>query len=66
MRVKTGTLTTEMVEEFGQVEVIGSYLFTDYILPFHLIAILLSVGVIGILWLAQQQKQKKAEVTSND
>jgi len=63
---KTGTLTTEMVEEFGQVQVIGSYLFTDYILPFHLIAILLSVGVIGILWLAHQQKRKKAEVTSND
>ncbi len=63
---KMGTLTTEAVEEFGQAEVIGSYLFTDFILSFHLVAVLLSVGVIGILWLAQQQKSKKAEGAIND
>ena len=63
---KTGELTQEMVQEFGQVEVIGSFLFTDYILPFHLIAILLTVGVIGILWLAHQQKQKKVGGAAND
>ena len=56
---KTGALTPALVEEFGQVQVIGSYLFTDYILSFHLIAILLSVGIIGVLWLAQQYKKDK-------
>jgi NADH-quinone oxidoreductase subunit J len=63
---KTGTLTPEAVEEFGQIQVIGSFLFTDYILPFHLIAVLLSVGVVGILWLAQQQKRKKIEEAAHD
>jgi len=63
---KTGELTQELVQEFGQVEVIGSFLFTDYILPFHLIAILLTVGVIGILWLAHHQKRSKVEGTAND
>ncbi len=55
---KTGDLTPELVAEFGQVEVIGSYLFTDYVLSFHLVAVLLSVGVIGVLWLAQQYKKQ--------
>lgn len=55
---KTGELTTELVAEFGQGEVIGSYLFTDYVLSFHLVAVLLSVGVIGVLWLAQQYKKQ--------
>lgn len=54
---KTGNLTPELVAQYGQAQVIGSYLFTDYILTFHLVAILLSVGVIGILWLAQQYKR---------
>ncbi len=58
---KTGTLTQEAVQQFGQVQVIGSFLFTDYILPFHLIAVLLSVGVIGILWLAQQYKRSNLQ-----
>jgi NADH-quinone oxidoreductase subunit J len=63
---KTGTLTEQAVQEFGQVQVIGSFLFTDYILPFHLVAVLLSVGVVGILWLGQQQKRKKVEGSVND
>ncbi|MDX1522252.1 MAG: NADH-quinone oxidoreductase subunit J [Anaerolineae bacterium] len=57
---KTGTLTQEAVQQFGQAEMIGMFLFTDFILPFHLVAVLLSVGVVGILWLAQQVKKKTA------
>jgi len=56
---KMGGLTPEVVQEFGQAQIIGSYLFTDYVLSFHLVAVLLSVGVIGVLWLAQQYKKDK-------
>lgn len=52
-----GDFTPEAVQAFGQVELIGSVLFTDYVLAFQLIAVLLSVGVIGVVWLARQQKK---------
>ena len=63
---KTGTLTQQAVEEFGQAQVLGSFLFTDFVLPFHLIAVLLSVGVVGILWLAQQYKRQNARQGSGE
>ena len=63
---KTGVFTQTQVEQFGQVQALGASLFTEYVLPFHLIAVLLSVGVVGILWLAQQQRRKKVEETAND
>ena len=53
-----GNFTPEAIAEFGQVEMIGAILFTNYVLAFQLIAVLLSVGVIGIVWLARQQKKK--------
>ena len=52
-----GNFTPEAVQEFGQVQMIGSVLFTDYVLPFQLVAVLLSVGIVGVVWLAQQQKK---------
>lgn len=52
-----GDFTPEAVEQFGQVELIGSVLFTDYVLAFQLVAVLLSVGVIGVVWLARSQKK---------
>ena len=63
---KTGTFTQAQVEQFGQVQALGAVLFTDYVLPFQLIAVLLSVGVVGILWLAQQQRRKKVEGSAHD
>jgi NADH-quinone oxidoreductase subunit J len=54
-----GDFTPEAVQEFGQVQMIGSVLFTDYVLAFQLVAVLLSVGIIGVVWLAQQQKRSK-------
>jgi NADH-quinone oxidoreductase subunit J len=50
-----GDFTPEAVAEFGQVQLIGSVLFTDYVLAFQLVGVLLSVGIIGIVWLARQQ-----------
>ncbi len=54
-----GQFTQEAVQQYGQVELIGAVLFTQYVLPFHLIAVLLTVGVVGVVWLAQQQKKSK-------
>lgn len=48
-----GDFTSEAVQQYGQVQLIGSALFTDYVLPFQLVGVLLSVGVIGVVWLAQ-------------
>ena len=52
-------LSQAAVAEFGQTQVIAAALFTKYILPFQLIAVLLTVGVIGVVWLAQHQLRQK-------
>lgn len=55
----TSDATPELVQEFGQTEVIAASLFTDYLLSFQLVAVLLSVGVIGVVWLAQHQQRQR-------
>jgi NADH-quinone oxidoreductase subunit J len=51
-------LNPEAVANFGQTQVIGAALFTKYLLPFQLVAVLLSAGVVGVLWLAQYQQRQ--------
>ena len=61
----SGQMTSEAVFEFGQTQMIAAVLFTEYTLPFQLVAVILSVGVIGVVWLAQhQQRQKFREVVA--
>jgi len=54
-----GDFTPEAVQQAGQVELVGSVLFTDYVLSFQLVGVLLSVGVIGVVWLAQHVEKSK-------
>jgi NADH-quinone oxidoreductase subunit J len=54
-----GQVTNEVVADMGQTRVIARALFTDYVLPFQLVAVLLTVGVIGVVWLAQHQQRQK-------
>lgn len=62
-----GNFTVEAVQQYGQAQMIGSVLFTDYVLPFQLVGVLLSVGVIGVVWLAQHYRRKtKAGGQLND
>ncbi len=61
-----GNFTQSAVQEYGQVQLIGSVLFTDYVLAFQLVAVLLSVGIIGVVWLAQQQRKSKMQGEGND
>lgn len=62
---ETSNFSPQLNEEFGQTEAIAGVLFTQYTLPFQLVAVLLSVGVIGVVWLAQhQQRQNFREVVA--
>jgi NADH-quinone oxidoreductase subunit J len=59
----TETLPTvsENMAQIGTVEAIGDVLYTDYLLPFEITAILLTAAVVGALVVAQQKI-----VTNND
>lgn len=61
-----GDFTAEAAQQFGQVQLIGSKLFTDYVLSFQLVGVLLSVGVIGVVWLAQQFQKSRLGGKLND
>ncbi|MFN8453571.1 MAG: NADH-quinone oxidoreductase subunit J [Anaerolineae bacterium] len=61
-----GNFTAEAVQQFGQVQLIGAVLFTDYVLPFQMVGVLLSVGVIGVVWLAQHYKRSRLGGRLND
>jgi len=49
--------------EVGTVEAVGSVLFTDYLLPFEMTAILLTAAVVGALLIAQHNVKP---ATDND
>ena len=50
-----GAYPIEVVEEVGSISLIGQLLFTDYILSFEIIAILLLVAVIGAVVIAKRR-----------
>ena len=52
-----GEYPLEVVEEVGSIALIGRLLFTDYILAFEIIAILLLVAVIGAVVIAKRRLQ---------
>ena len=39
----------------GNIETIGNFLYTDYILPFEMVSMLLLVAMIGAIYLAKKQ-----------
>ena len=50
-----GDYPIEVVEEIGSIALIGRLLFTDYILSFEIIVILLLVAVIGAVVIAKRK-----------
>ncbi|WP_372639090.1 NADH-quinone oxidoreductase subunit J [Fodinibius sp.] len=46
-------VVSEKMAEMGTVEAVGDVLYTDYLLPFELTAILLTAAVVGALIVAQ-------------
>ena len=52
-----GAYPLEVIEEVGSIALIGRLLFTDYILSFEIIAVLLLVAVIGAVVIAKRRFQ---------
>lgn len=50
-----GDYPIETVEEIGSITLIGRLLFTEYVLPFEIISILLLVAVIGAVVIAKRR-----------
>ena len=50
-----GSYTLEAIEEIGNAQAIGKLLFTDYLLPFELAAVLLLIGIVGAVVLAKKK-----------
>ena len=50
-----GAYPIEIVEEIGSITLIGQLLFTEYVLPFEIISILLLVAVIGAVVIAKRR-----------
>lgn len=47
-------VTTRTLPQFGSAEALGSVLFTDYLLPFQMVAILLLAAMVGAIVLTQR------------
>jgi NADH-quinone oxidoreductase subunit J len=54
-----GNLTEESVKWGGNSEIIGKTLFTDFILPFELVAIVLLVAILGAVVLGKVKERGK-------
>jgi NADH-quinone oxidoreductase subunit J len=50
-----GSDTPEAIASVGNVQAIGKLLFTDYLLPFELAAVLLLIGIVGAVVLARKK-----------
>ncbi|MBI5787467.1 MAG: NADH-quinone oxidoreductase subunit J [Candidatus Schekmanbacteria bacterium] len=57
-----GMIASELVKWGGNSELVAKYLFSDYILPFEVVALVLLVAIIGVVVLAKKMPPKqKAE-----
>jgi len=56
-----GAYSPARVAEEGSTEIIGRLLFTDYVLPFEMVSILLLVSVIGAVVLAKRRVKPEEE-----
>jgi len=54
---QSGNFTPDNITQYGQAQMIGITLFTDYILAVQLAAILLLVGIVGVIWLARSDSR---------
>lgn len=51
----TGQYTSEFIQTNGHVQVIGTLLYSDYLLPFEIASVLLLVAVVGAMTLARRE-----------
>jgi NADH-quinone oxidoreductase subunit J len=55
----TGIYTPEFIEPIGHVQVIGTLLFTEFLLPFEVASVLLLVAIVGALTLARRERAEQ-------
>ncbi|MCP9292187.1 NADH-quinone oxidoreductase subunit J family protein [Gracilimonas sediminicola] len=53
---------SEQMATIGTVEAVGDVLYTDYLLPFELTAVLLTAAVVGALMIAQHKIKRTDEI----
>jgi NADH-quinone oxidoreductase subunit J len=58
-----GSDTPEAIASVGNVQAIGKLLFTDYLLPFELAAVLLLIGIVGAVVLAKKKPNTQSRKT---
>lgn len=50
----TGIFTPDYIAQIGHTQLIGSLLFTDFLLPFEITSLLLLVAIIGVISLSKK------------
>lgn len=58
---KTGQLSQEAVQQYGQTQMVSRALFVDYLLAFELASVLLLVGIVGVIWLARRPREPEVQ-----
>jgi NADH-quinone oxidoreductase subunit J len=58
-RGASGGYTPEKVGELGSIRVVGTLLFTEYLLPFEIVSILLMAAIVGAIILAKERPFEK-------
>jgi NADH-quinone oxidoreductase subunit J len=51
----SGEFTPEKVSQLGSIKVVGKLLFTEYLLPFEIVSILLLAAIVGAIVLVKQR-----------
>ncbi|MDY0383306.1 NADH-quinone oxidoreductase subunit J [Trichlorobacter sp.] len=51
----TGPITPEMIAQYGHTELIGTVMFTEFLLPFEVTSILLLAAMVGAVVLAKKK-----------
>jgi len=55
----SGGYSPEKMSQLGSIKVVGKLLFTDYLLPFEIISILLMAAIVGAIVLTKQRPFEK-------
>jgi NADH-quinone oxidoreductase subunit J len=59
-----GSDTPETIASVGNVQAIAKLLFTDYLLPFELAAVLLLIGIVGAVVLAKKKPNTQYPISN--
>lgn len=49
-----GTMTDQAMVKFGEVELLANYIFSEGLLPFELVSVLLTAAIVGAVYLAKK------------